>query len=363
MPHGFGIIGCGMISNFHAKAIADVRGARLVACFDAVPAAADRLAASTGCKAYHKLDEMLADPRVTVVTIGTPSGAHLEPGLAAAKAGKHVIVEKPLEITLKRCDRLIEACQKNRVQLATVFPSRFHDSAVEMKRAIDEQRFGRLTLGDSYVKWFRPQSYYDSGAWRGTWQLDGGGALMNQAIHSVDILTWLMGPVAEVTAHSATLAHERIAVEDCVVATLRFKNGALGVIEASTAAYPGYLKRIEIHGSEGSAAMEEEDIVKWDFAKRGRRDAAVAKKMQSSISTGGGASDPAAIGHHGHARLFRDVCQAIDEGRAPAVDGHQGRRSVEIILAIYKAAETGKVVKLPLAGDPPLAARKIVAKK
>ena len=363
MPHGFGIIGCGMISNFHAKAIADVRGAKLVACFDAVPAAADRLAMSTGCKAYHKLDEMLADPRVTVVTIGTPSGAHLEPGVAAAKAGKHVIVEKPLEITLKRCDRLIEACQKNRVQLATVFPSRFHDSAVEMKRAIDEQRFGRLTLGDSYVKWFRPQSYYDSGAWRGTWQLDGGGALMNQAIHSVDILTWLMGPVAEVTSHSATLAHERIAVEDCVVATLRFANGALGVIEASTAAYPGYLKRIEIHGSEGSAAMEEEDIVKWNFAKRGRRDAAIAKKMQSSISTGGGASDPAAIGHHGHARLFRDVCQAIDERRAPAVDGHEGRRSVEIILAIYKAAETGKIVKLPLAGDPTLAARKIVAKK
>ena len=363
MPHGFGIIGCGMISNFHAKAIADVRGAKLVACFDAVPASADRLAASTGCKAYHKLEEMLADPRVTIVTIGTPSGAHLEPGLAAANAGKHVIVEKPLEITLKRCDRLIEACQKNRVQLATVFPSRFHDSAIELKRAIDEERFGRLTLGDSYVKWFRPQSYYDSGAWRGTWQLDGGGALMNQAIHSVDILTWLMGPVAEVTAHSATLAHERIAVEDTVVATVKFESGALGVVEASTAAYPGYLKRIEIHGSEGSAAMEEEDIVKWDFAKRGRRDAAIAKKMQSSISTGGGASDPTAIGHHGHARLFRDVCQAIDEKRAPAVDGHQGRRSVEIILAIYKAAETGKIVKLPLAGDPSLNARKIVAKK
>ena len=363
MPHGFGIIGCGMISNFHAKAIADVRGAKLVACFDAVPASADRLAASTGCKAYHKLEEMLADPRVTIVTIGTPSGAHLEPGLAAANAGKHVIVEKPLEITLKRCDRLIEACQKNRVQLATVFPSRFHDSAIELKRAIDEERFGRLTLGDSYVKWFRPQSYYDSGAWRGTWQLDGGGALMNQAIHSVDILTWLMGPVAEVTAHSATLAHERIAVEDTVVATVKFESGALGVVEASTAAYPGYLKRIEIHGSEGSAAMEEEDIVKWDFAKRGRRDAAIAKKMQSSISTGGGASDPTAIGHHGHARLFRDVCLAIDEKRAPAVDGHQGRRSVEIILAIYKAAETGKIVKLPLAGDPSLNARKIVAKK
>lgn len=362
MAHGFGIIGCGMISNFHAKAIADVRGAKLVACYDAFPAAADRLAQSTGCKAYHDLDAMLADPRVTIVTIGTPSGAHMEPAVAAARAGKHVIVEKPLEITLKRCDRMIQACDKAGVQLSAIFPSRFHDSSIEMKRAIEEERFGRLTLGDAYVKWFRPQSYYDSGAWRGTWELDGGGALMNQAIHSVDLLTWLMGPVEEISAFSGTLAHERIAVEDCAVATLRFANGALGVIEASTAAYPGYLKRIEIHGSEGSAAMEEEDLVKWDFSKKGRRDAAVRKRMQESHSTGGGASDPAAIGHHGHAQQFRDVCEAIDRGRKPAIDGHEGRRSVEIILAIYKAAETGKAVRLPLAGDPALKARKIKAK-
>ncbi len=362
MSHGFGIIGCGMISRFHSRAIEEARGAKLVACFDSVAAAADTLSAETGCKAYHDLDAMLADPQVQIVTIGTPSGAHMEPAVAAAKAGKHVIVEKPLEITLSRCDAIIDACRQNNVKLSTIFPSRFHDSSLEMKRAIDESRFGRLTLGDAYVKWYRTQQYYDSGKWRGTWELDGGGALMNQAVHSVDLLAWLMGPVKGVTAHAATIAHERIAVEDNIVATLRFANGALGVIEASTAVYPGYLKRIEISGSEGTAVMEEEDIKVWDFAKKLECDETIHRRMTEHKSTGGGASDPAAIGHHGHARQFQDVVDAIDAQRDPAVDGQEGRRSIEIILAIYKAAETGKAVQLPLATDPTLAARKIKAK-
>ena len=270
---GFGIIGCGMIAKFHAKAIGDIRGARVVACFDQAPAAADKLAEATSCKAYHKLDDLLADPAVQIVTIGTPSGAHLEPAVAAARAAKHVIVEKPLEITLRRCDQIIDACRQSGVVLSTIFPSRFHDSSQELKRAVDGGRFGRLTLGDAYVKWYRSQAYYDSGAWRGTWELDGGGALMNQAIHSVDLLTWLMGPVVEVRAKTALLAHQRIAVEDIALATVEFANGALGVIEAATTVYPGYLKRIEIHGNAGSAALEEEDIVKWDFEKKKPRDA------------------------------------------------------------------------------------------
>jgi len=358
MATGFGIIGCGMISRFHARAIGDVPGAKLAACFDSVPAAADRLAAETGCRAYHDLDRLLADPAVEVATIGTPSGAHLEPAVAAARAGRHVIVEKPLEITLRRCDAIIEACRKAGVVLSTIFPSRFHQTSVELKRAVDQGRFGRLTVGDAYVKWYRTQQYYDSGAWRGTWELDGGGALMNQAIHSVDLLTWLMGPVAAVQAQTALLAHQRIAVEDVAVAALRFANGALGVIEASTAIYPGYLKRIEIHGSTGSAVMEEEDFVKWDFAKKKPLDEAVHQRMAQRRSGGGGAADPAAIGHHGHARQFRDVLRAIKKGATPLIDATEGRRSVEIILAIYKSAETGRAVELPLRGDPPLKARK-----
>jgi len=358
MATGFGIIGCGMIADFHARAIADIRGAKLAACFDRVPAAADRLAESTGCKACHDLKEMLADPAVDVVTIGTPSGAHMEPAVAAARAGKHVIVEKPLEITLRRCDRIIDECRKAGVVLSSIFPSRFHEPSIEMKRAVDGGRFGRLTVGDAIVKWYRTQQYYDSGAWRGTWKLDGGGALMNQAIHSVDLLCWLMGPVREIRARTALLAHKRIDVEDVALATLEFENGALGIIEASTAIYPGYLKRIEIHGTAGSAVMEEEDLVKWDFAKKNRRDATIHKKMSQQKSGGGGAADPAAIGHHGHTRQFQDVLKAIKKGTSPSIDGPEGRRSVEVILGIYKAAETGRAVQLPLKSDPVLKSRK-----
>ncbi len=354
MPIGFGIVGAGMISRFHAKALAEVRGAKLVACADTAPGRAEAFAKEVGCSGYDTVEAMLADPAVDAVAIATPSGAHMDPAVAAAKAGKHVVVEKPLEVTLKKCDRIIEACDKAGVKLATIFPSRFHDSAKLMKQAVDNGRFGRLTLGDAYVKWYRTQQYYDSGAWRGTWALDGGGALMNQAIHTVDLLAWLMGPVAEVQANTATLAHERIEVEDAAVATLKFANGALGIIEATTAAFPGYLKRIELHGSAGSAVLEEEDIKHWDFMQKTRSDATVLRQMAVSKSSGGGAADPSAIGHHGHAMLFQDFVDAIRKDRAPAIDGREGRKSVEIIMAIYKAAQSGKKVTLPLTTEPKL---------
>lgn len=357
MAIGFGIIGCGMIANFHAKAIADIPEAKLVACQDFVPAAADKLAESTGCKAYHKLEDMLADPAVQVVTICTPSGLHMEPAVAAAKAGKHVIVEKPLEITLDRCDQIIQACEQNNVVCSAIFPSRYHEPSRLIKQAIDAGRFGRLTLGDAYVKWYRTQAYYDGGKWRGTWKLDGGGALMNQAIHSVDLLTWFMGPVTRISAMTSTLAHERIEVEDVATATLQFANGALGTIEATTAAFPGHLKRIEISGSEGSATMIEEDIAFWEFANKTDADAKLLADMAGRTKTGGGAADPTAIGHHGHTHQFEDVLHAIKTKGKPQIDGHEGRRSVEIILAIYKAAEAGQVVELPLKSDPVLKAR------
>ena len=355
MPLGFAIIGTGMISRFHARALADVRGAKLAACFDKNGERAADFAKEVGCAPYDSLDAMLADPKVDAVTIATPSGAHMEPAVAAARAGKHVLVEKPLEITLKRCDAIVKACDEAGVKLATIFPSRFHDSAKLLKKAIDGKRFGRVTLGDAYVKWFRTQQYYDSGAWRGTWKLDGGGALMNQAVHTVDLLLWLMGPAIEVQAYTATLAHERIEVEDTATAVVRFANGALGVIEASTATYPGYLKRIEIHGDQGTAVLEEEDVVRWDFAKKTRGDDAVHAQMASRKSTGGGAADPAAIGHHAHAMQMQNFVDAIRKGTEPAVGGAAGRIPVELILAIYKSARSGKAVNLPLTSDPKLA--------
>lgn len=352
MPTGFAVIGCGMIANFHAKAIAEIRGAKLVACFDNRPESADKFASTIGCKSYHRLEDLLADPDVHVVNICTPSGAHMDPAVAAAKAGKHVVVEKPLEITLNRCDAIIHACEKAGTKLATIMPSRFSGANVALKEAIDSGRFGKLTLGDTYVKWWRTQQYYDSGGWRGTWALDGGGAYMNQAIHNVDLIYWLMGDVSEVSAITGTLAHERIEVEDTGVAAIRFANGAIGTIAATTSAFPGLLKRTEIHGDQGSAIVEQDSIKFWEFAKKGRKDEATLKKYGETSTTSGGAGDPSAISHLGHKLQLQDLIKAIETGGDPLVDGRQGRKSVEIILAIYQSSWTGKRVTLPLKSDP-----------
>jgi predicted dehydrogenase len=352
-PHGFGIIGCGMIAEFHTRAINEIDGARVVAAFSRSEANGAKIArlAQGGCRVYDELDAMLAHPGLDVVCVCTPSGAHLEPAVKAARAGKHVVVEKPLEVTLARCDAVIKACDEAGVRLCTVFPSRFTGANVRLKAAIDAGRFGRLTLGDTYVKWWRTQQYYDSGGWRGTWELDGGGALMNQAIHNVDLLQWLMGDVVTVTALTATLAHERIEVEDTAVAALRFKNGALGVIEAATSAFPGLLKRTEIHGDRGSARVEQDDITLWDFQVEATSDAEVHAAMAASTGFKAGASDPRGITHAGHRDQLADFLRAIDERRAPLVDGREGRKSVEIIRAIYQSGASGQAVGLPLSSD------------
>lgn len=346
---GFGIVGCGMIAAFHARAIGDIRGAKVVALFTSNREHGEKISEIVGgCPIYTDYEKFLKAPGLDIVNICTPSGAHLEPATQAAGAGKHVVVEKPLEVTLARCDRLIAACRKHGVQLCTIFPSRFSPANQALKEAVGEGRFGRLTLGDSYVKWWRTQQYYDSGGWRGTWRLDGGGAYMNQAIHNVDLLQWFMGEVAEVTAFTGTLAHERIEVEDTGVAAVRFQNGALGVIEATTSAFPGLLKKTELHGTQGSAIVEQDDILLWQFEPAARKDAAIRKRFARRVGGGGGASDPKAISYRGHYEQLRDFVRAVQTGDQPLVDGEEGRKSVEIILAIYQAARTGRAVKLPL---------------
>lgn len=346
MATGWGIVGCGMIANFHAKAIAAMRGSKLVGCFSRSEEKGEEFAKQYGCQPYSDLAQMLANPEIDIVTICTPSGAHLEPGVQAARAGKHVLVEKPLEVTTARCDKLIAECEKAGVRLGTIFPSRFHRSSQLLKAAVDAGRFSEISLAAAYVKWFRTQQYYDSGAWRGTWKLDGGGALMNQAIHSVDLLLWLMGPVKSLSAMTALRAHERIEVEDTAVATLEFASGALGSIEASTASFPGSLKRIEISGSTGYATLEEEALIKWDFAKKLKADQKIFDEMNSN-TTGGGAADPAAIGFKAHQALFEDFVKALNKGTPNLIDGLEGRRSVELITAIYKSAKSGKRIQLP----------------
>jgi len=346
--YGFGIIGCGMISEYHARAIAELENGELRAVSSRSETNAKKLTDAYGVPWDADYRSLVERPEVDIVCVCTPSGAHLEPALAASQAGKHVVVEKPLEVTLERCDRLIAACEENGVQLCAIFPSRFQDVTQTLKRAVDAGRFGRLTVGDCYNKWWRDQAYYDSGGWRGTWELDGGGALMNQAIHAVDLLQWFMGPVDSICAFTDTLCHERIEVEDTAVAALRFQSGALGVIEATTSIYPGELRRIEVHGDAGSAVIESEYVTEWTFRDERPEDADIRERYAPKEGLSGGVADPRAITHEYHRRQLADFLDALDRGAEPLVHGREGRRAVEIILAIYESSRTGRTVKLPL---------------
>ncbi|MBM4048289.1 MAG: Gfo/Idh/MocA family oxidoreductase [Planctomycetes bacterium] len=346
--YGFGLVGCGMIAEFHAKAISEIAKAKLVAVSDCIPASAERMGKAYGVPFYSDYNEMVKRDDVHIVNICTPSGAHMEPALAAAKARKHVAVEKPLEITLKRCDKVIKACEKAGVKLATFFPSRFTPCNQLLKKTLESGRFGRVTLGDVYNKWWRTQQYYDSGGWRGTWALDGGGSLMNQAVHAIDLLQWMMGPVKSIDGFTAMLCHERIEVEDTAVAILHFESGALGVIEGTTSVYPGLLRRLEIHGSKGTVILEQDTVKTWQFEQEQPEDAAVRKDFGDKPAGPGAVADPRDISHLGHRKQIEDFIEAVEQNRRPLVDGPEGRKAVEIICAIYKAAQTGKRVNLPL---------------
>ena len=345
---GFAIVGCGMIARFHARALAEVPRAKLLALVSRHPANAQALMEAVGCpcEVHTDLKPVLGRRDIHVVIVTTPSGAHLEPALAAAEAGKHVVVEKPLEITLERCDRIIDACDRRRVKLCTIFPSRFGEANQALKKAVEAGRFGRLTLGETTCKWWRPQTYYDEGGWKGTKALDGGGALMNQAIHNVDLLSWMMGPVTHITGFTATLAHERIEVEDTAVACLRFANGALGVIQAATSVHPGLPKTIAVHGDHGTVVIEQDDVLRWELTPETAEDQAIKEQFAQKTGASGGSSNPTAISHVGHARQLADFVRSIETNTEPLVDGREGRKAVEIILGIYRSAETGRTVEL-----------------
>jgi len=346
--YGFGIVGCGMISDFHSAAIADIKNGKLVAVSSRKAENSQRLVDRYSIQAYSDYNEMLNRDDIDIVCVCTPSGAHMEPAVAAAEAGKHVIIEKPLEITLERCDAIIESCEKANVRLCAIFNSRFSDASQLVKDTVSSGRLGQLTLGDAYVKWYRSQDYYDSGDWRGTMELDGGGALMNQSIHAIDFLQYVMGPVESIQAFTDTLAHKRIDVEDVAVAALRFKNGALGVVEGTTAVYPGSLKKFEFSGTKGTIVLEEEDIITWEFEEEEPEDAEIKQQFTEKKSGGGGASDPRAINNDNHRRQMINLIQSIENNIPHLVDGREGRKAVEIILAIYQSSKAGKTVHLPL---------------
>jgi UDP-N-acetyl-2-amino-2-deoxyglucuronate dehydrogenase len=339
----FGIIGAGMIGHFHAKAITAMTGGEILSVFDLRAEAADKLAAEYGGKGYSDINEFLADPELDIVTIGTPSGAHLDPALAALNAGKHVICEKPLEITLERIDQITAAAAANNVTVAAVLNRRFHPGMDAFKKAADEGRFGKLTSASCYVKWYRDQAYYDSAAWRGTWALDGGGALMNQSIHTIDALIYLAGPIKSVQANTACLAHTDIEVEDIAVALVDCENGARGVIEGSTCTWSkdGHPARVQLAGTEGSVFLADETFELWDFMEERPEDAEIQSTLMKGQEAGLGANDPSAINFYQHQRNFEEVVQAIAEGREPTTSAAEARKPVAVIRAIYESAQNG----------------------
>lgn len=343
--YGVAVVGAGNIAAAHVDAVSRLPNARLVGVASRTHDRARAFAQTHGTEAYPDLDALLADDAVDVVAVCTPSGAHLEPAVAAARAGKHVVVEKPLEVTSERARAIVDAADDAGVRLATIFMSRFADANVALKQAVEAGTLGRMVQGDAYVKWYRSQAYYDSADWRGTWRLDGGGALMNQAIHQVDLLLWLMGPVEEVFAYAVTATHERLEVEDTLVAVLRYRSGALGQIAAATSLWPGRPKELDLHGEQGAVTVRDDALVRWEVQDADEEEAARMLRRYGSAQTGG-AADPMAISFENHRRQYADVLAAIDEDRPPSIDGREGLRSVELIEAIYRSVREGRPVRL-----------------
>jgi len=342
----YGIIGCGNIGPIHAAAIDKVRGAQLAAVSDVVEKSAKKLAGQYGADVYTDYRALLDRKDIQAVCLCVPSGMRAEIAEDCAAAGKHILSEKPLEISSKRIDRIIRATEKAGVMLGCIFQSRFADGSLHIRKAIDQGRFGKLILGDAYIKWYRSPAYYASGAWRGTRKLDGGGALMNQGIHQIDLLLWFMGKVKSVRAQTACLAHEGLEVEDIACAILEFENGAMGVIEGSTALWPGHPARVDIHGTDGGAWLQDGDLSYWSFKKRKPIDKKIEAGMHQESLLGSGAGDPlASLKIEGHRRQIDDFTRAIQQNRPPRIEGSEGRLAVELIEKIYKSAATGRTIR------------------
>ncbi len=345
----FGIVGCGVIGPVHAEAIASLPDAQLVSVVDLNPKKAQKLASQYGATPYTHLQHMLDSERVDVVIICTPSGLHGELACQVMHSGRHVIVEKPVEITREAIDEMLRVQQETGVKLAVISQHRFDPSSRQVHDLVEEQAFGRLVLGNAIVPWWRSQQYYDSGDWRGTWELDGGGVLMNQTIHSIDLLQWLMGPVKSVCGYTNTLVH-RMETEDVAVAVLRFVNGALGTITATTGAYPGVTTRIEIFGDKGSAVIENDNLAYLHLARDDKQGigayGATPQERKKADDSGSTSQNPAALSAASHALQIADMIRAIRENGMPLVDGYAARHPVEIILSIYESARTHKEEQL-----------------
>ncbi len=346
----FGIIGAGVIGPTHANAIRTLPDAELVAVADVIPERVHKMAGTYGIHAYTDIQEMLDKEQLDVVTVCTPSGMHGEHACMAMRSGRNVVVEKPMEIRRAAMDEMLKVQAEHKVKLAVISQHRFDAGSQQVHQLLEEEAFGKLVMGNALVPWWRSQGYYDSGAWRGTWELDGGGVLINQSIHSIDVLQWLMGRVKSIYAYTDTLTHH-METEDVAVAILRFANGALGTIAATTGAYPGTGIRIEIYGNKGTAIIEADELSYLHLARDDKEEvgayggggkASKAEKAEQASA----ASNPAALSVNSHALQFADMIRAIRENGTPLVDGHAARHPVDIILGIYESARTGKEVTL-----------------
>ncbi|MFB6136930.1 MAG: Gfo/Idh/MocA family protein [Halobacteriaceae archaeon] len=350
------IVGIGAVAEMHALALGDVEKADLVAASCRTESRGREFAAEFDCDYYADNEAMLDEVEPDVVNICTPSGAHLEPALAAAERGIHVLCEKPLEITTDRIDEMVAAAEEAGIRLGGIFPQRYNPVVRTLHDAAESGRFGGLSVVNTYVPWWREDDYYRD-AWQGTQDLDGGGALMNQSIHGVDAVQWLAGtgvdaprevnPVEEVFAYTDRLAHsgDIMEVEDTAVAVLRYRDGTLGQILGATSMYPGSLKRLQLAGRNGTAEVEEDELVTWQFRDEREEDAEIRSRF-TTTETGGGAADPMSIDYANHTRNIRDFLESVAADEPYMLDGTEARKAVEIIESIYKSAETGQPVRL-----------------
>ncbi len=334
MTINIGIIGAGNISDTHARAARSISDVNIAAVYGTNAQKVERLAREHQAKPYSDFNAFLAHRPMELVLIGSPSGCHAGEGIAAAKEGLHVLTEKPLDITTKRCDALIDAAQKANVKLGVFFQDRTKPDMRKLKQWVDHGVIGKPLLIEARVKWYRPPDYYSGSKWRGVLALDGGGALMNQGVHTVDVLLWLFGDPIRIQARTATLLHN-IEAEDTAVAILEFASGALCLLHATTAAYPGYPRRIEITGTQGTAILEHDRIIAADL-----RDAPANLLTDSTGDTNQSASSAVVSDVSGHKAILEDFLHAIDRNTTPLCDGKEGRRSVALIEEIYRAART-----------------------
>lgn len=339
----FCIVGAGFIGGVHAQALAEIADAKITVICDRDCDRSTALAARTGAVCVEDYQEAVGREDVDAVCICTPSGMHADVAIAAAEAGKHLVVEKPIEISLQRVDSILKAAADAGVKLTCIFPMRFMQGVEIARNVIQSGRLGKLVLADVTIKWYRSQAYYDQGGWKGTWALDGGGALMNQGIHTVDLLYHLAGPITQVAGRIATLAH-RMETEDTAAAVVQFESGALGVIEGSTGCWPGESGRVELHGDRGSIRLEDGRITSWKLADASSEESETI--LRTETGQGSGASSATAIGYELHRRQLADFVEAVRDQRAPKISGEEARHSVAIIRAIYEASAGKRWVNL-----------------